>query len=123
MSDLNGSGQTEITHRTSDYRPPRSFSNWLIRRPPRTADASQQAIGKGIGLAVFASDALSSTAHATQETLAISLLTGGVHEGTLQGLRYARLLSEDVTAVHVCIDPADAETVQKKWLIWGEDTR
>lgn len=35
----------------------------------QTADAAEQAIGKGVGLAVFASDALSSTAYATQEIL------------------------------------------------------
>jgi hypothetical protein len=47
----------------------------------------------------------------------------GVHQGTLEGLHYARLLSDDVTAVHVSIDPAETERVQKKWLIWGEGTR
>jgi hypothetical protein len=47
----------------------------------------------------------------------------GVHQGTLEGLRYARLLSDDVTAVHVSIDPVETEKVQKKWLTWGEGTR
>ena len=47
----------------------------------------------------------------------------GVHQGTLEGLRYARLLSDDVTAVHVSLEPAETEKVQKKWLIWGEGTR
>ena len=47
----------------------------------------------------------------------------GVHQGTLEGLRYARLLSDDVTAVHVSIDPAETEKVQKKWVNWGEGTR
>jgi amino acid transporter len=47
----------------------------------------------------------------------------GVHQGTLEGLRYARLLSDDVTAVHVSLDPAETEKVQKKWLLWGEGTR
>jgi len=28
-----------------------------------------------------------------------------------------------VTAVHVSIDPAEAEKVQKKWKTWGEGTR
>ena len=39
----------------------------------------------------------------------------GVHQGTLEGLRYARLLSHDVTAVHVSIDPLETEKLQKKW--------
>jgi hypothetical protein len=47
----------------------------------------------------------------------------GVHQGTLEGLRYARLLSDDVTAVHVSIDPAETEKVQQKWRKWGEGTR
>ena len=36
----------------------------------------------------------------------------GVHQGTLEGLHYARLLSDDVTAVHVSIDPEETEKVQ-----------
>jgi hypothetical protein len=47
----------------------------------------------------------------------------GVHQGTLVGLRYARLLSDDVTVVHVSIDAAETEKVQKKWITWGEGTR
>jgi hypothetical protein len=47
----------------------------------------------------------------------------GVHQGALVALRYAKLLSDDVTAVHVSIDPAETEKVQKKWKKWGEGTR
>ena len=47
----------------------------------------------------------------------------GVHQGTLQALRYARMLSNDVTAVHVSIDPAETEKVQKKWNTWGDGVR
>lgn len=47
----------------------------------------------------------------------------GVHRGTLLALRYARTLSNDVTAVHVSIDPAETEKLEKKWDIWGEDVR
>ncbi len=34
---------------------------------------------------------------------------GGVHRGTTAALRYAHLLSDDVTVVHVSIDPAEAD--------------
>jgi len=68
--------QTEIMRRQSDYKPPRSLSHWLIGRPLSTADAPHQTIGKAIGLAVFASDALSSTAYATQEILVILAVAG-----------------------------------------------
>ena len=60
-----------ILYRGSEYQPPRSWRTRLIGRPLSTADAPHQTIGKVIGLAVFASDALSSTAYATQEILVI----------------------------------------------------
>ena len=68
--------QTEIMRRESEYKPPRSLSHWLIGRPLMTADAPHQTIGKAVGLAVFASDALSSTAYATQEILGILTVIG-----------------------------------------------
>jgi len=46
-----------------------------------------------------------------------------VHQGTLAALRYARMLSDDVTAVHVSMDPAETEKVQRKWDTWGGGTR
>jgi hypothetical protein len=71
MSDPESSNQSEIMRRTSDYLPPRSIGHWLIGRPLQTADAPHQTIGKAVGLAVFASDALSSTAYATEESLGV----------------------------------------------------
>jgi amino acid transporter len=68
--------QTEIMRRESNYTPPRSFSHWLIGRPLNTADAPHQTIGKVIGLAVFASDALSSSAYAIDEILIVLILAG-----------------------------------------------
>jgi len=59
-----------------EVKPPRSWRNWLIGRPLQTADAPHQTIGKAIGLAVFASDALSSTAYATQEILVVLAAAG-----------------------------------------------
>jgi amino acid transporter len=73
--------QTEIMRRQSDYKPPRSVSHWLIGRPLSTADAPHQTIGKAVGLAVFASDALSSTAYATQEILYILTAAGTIAYG------------------------------------------
>lgn len=70
--------QTEIMRRQSTYKPPRSLSHWFIGRPLQTADAPEQTIGKVIGLAVFASDALSSTAYATQEILGVLSVAGSV---------------------------------------------
>ena len=73
--------QTEIIRRQSDYKPPRSLSHWLIGRPLSTADAPHQTIGKAVGLAVFASDALSSTAYATQEILGVLIVLGSIAYG------------------------------------------
>jgi hypothetical protein len=46
-----------------------------------------------------------------------------VHQGTLAALRYARMLSDDVTAVHISIEPEDMEKVRRKWEKWGRGTR
>jgi hypothetical protein len=46
-----------------------------------------------------------------------------VHQGTLAALRYARMLSDDVTAVHISMEPEDTEKVREKWETWGRGTR
>jgi amino acid transporter len=62
--------------RDTAHDPKRSWRTWLFGRPLSTADAEDEAIGKTVGLAVFASDALSSTAYATQEILIILAAAG-----------------------------------------------
>jgi amino acid transporter len=47
----------------------------------------------------------------------------GVHQGTLAGLRFARSISDDVTAVYVSTEPEDACKIQAKWSIWGDGVR
>ncbi len=56
--------------------PKKSWRQWFIGRPLQTADMPHQTIGKAIGLAVFASDALSSTAYASQEIMIILAIAG-----------------------------------------------
>jgi amino acid transporter len=68
--------EVAIQQRTARLRPPGFWRAWLIGRPLPTAAAPHQTIGKAIGLAVFASDALSSTAYATQEILIILAAAG-----------------------------------------------
>ena len=75
--------QSEIMRRESEYKPPKSLSHWFIGRPLQTADAPHQTIGKAVGLAVFASDALSSTAYATQEILGVLAAAGTIAFGYL----------------------------------------
>ena len=76
MAIIDSEHQTIVLSRASDRHPPRTWRSWLIGRPLATADAPHQTIGKAIGLAVFASDALSSTAYATQEILVILAVAG-----------------------------------------------
>ena len=76
MALIDQESGTTVLHRPADSRPPRTWRSWLIGRPLPTADAPHQTIGKAIGLAVFASDALSSTAYATQEILFILAVAG-----------------------------------------------
>jgi amino acid transporter len=78
MVDIDEATGTTTLRRTSPYRPPGFWRKWLIGRPLPTADAAHQTIRKIIGLAVFASDALSSTAYATQEILLILAVAGTV---------------------------------------------
>lgn len=68
--------KSPIMERAADEKPPRTLRSWLIGKPLSTADAPHQTIGKVVGLAVFASDALSSTAYASQEILAILIAAG-----------------------------------------------
>ncbi len=75
MQTQDESTRQAIMHREAST-PPRALSHWLIGRPLSTADAAHETIGKSIGLAVFASDALSSTAYATQEILVILAVAG-----------------------------------------------
>ena len=81
MIDPKNNQETAFIHRKTDSKPPRSIGHFLIGRPLQTADAPHQTIGKGVGLAVFASDALSSTAYATQEILVILAAAGTIAFG------------------------------------------
>lgn len=53
----------------------------------------------------------------------IILPINAVHQGTLTALRYATSLSNDVTAVHVAIDQADADALHKEWDRRGDGIR
>jgi len=74
-----GGGNTIVRRQVKG--PPRRWKSWLVGRPLATADAPHQTIGKAVGLAVFASDALSSTAYASQEILVILATAGTVAFG------------------------------------------
>ena len=81
MIDPDTNQDTSLIRRTTKIQPTRNISHYLIGRPLQTADAPHQTIGKAVGLAVFASDALSSTAYATQEILVILAAAGTIAFG------------------------------------------
>lgn len=53
----------------------------------------------------------------------IILPVNTINQGTLTGLRYAQSLSSDVTAIHISMDRAETEKLQKEWPTWGEGIR
>jgi amino acid transporter len=87
--------------------PPRRqwWRMWLVGRPLHTADAPHQAIGKAVGLAVFASDNLSSTAYATQEILLVLALAGPL------AFRYVFPISVAIVALLVIVAVSYEQTI------------
>ncbi len=53
----------------------------------------------------------------------VILTVAGVHRGTLEALRYARTISDDITAMHVSIDPDETNRLIEKWKKWGDGVR
>jgi hypothetical protein len=74
-------------------------------------------IAKKLSLENFGAIAPHTTRHR------VIMPVSGVHQGTLAALQYARMLSNDVTAVYVVIEPGESEKVHKKWETWGEGVR
>ncbi len=91
--------------RDTNFKLKRSWSNWLIGKPLSTADMPHQTIGKAVGLAVFASDALSSTAYATQEILVVLAAAGTIAFG------YAFPISIAIVALLVIVTISYEQTI------------
>ncbi len=99
MINHEDNSQTSIIERAANYKPPQTLRSWFIGRPLSTADAPHQTIGKAVGLAVFASDALSSTAYATQEILVILALAGTAAFGLVFPISIAIVVLLAVVAI------------------------
>jgi len=99
MIDPEDKQYTSLIHRSTRQEPSRSISHFLIGRPLQTADAEHQTIGKGVGLAVFASDALSSTAYATQEILVILAAAGTMAFGYVFPISIAIVILLAIVAI------------------------
>jgi amino acid transporter len=96
---------TTVLRRKMGKTPTRSWQMWLIGRPLPTADAPHQTIGKAVGLAVFAGDALSSVAYAPQETLVILAAAG------MAGLGYAFSIAVMVTVLLAIVTISYQQTI------------
>jgi amino acid transporter len=99
MIDHEKNSQTPIIERTTNYKPPRNLSSWLIGRPLSTADAPHETIGKMVGLAVFASDALSSNAYATQEIMVVLAAAGTMAFGYVFPISIAIVLLLTIVSI------------------------
>ena len=53
----------------------------------------------------------------------VILPISGVHRGSLAALRYAKALTNDVTAVHISTDVEETEKIRSKWEAWGDGVR
>lgn len=91
--------QTPIIERSTDYKPRRTWRSWLIGRPLSTADAGHETIGKLVGLAVFASDALSSNAYATQEIMVVLAAAGTLAFGYVFPISIAIVLLLTIVSI------------------------
>lgn len=96
---------SNVIKRVAKYKPRQSWRTWLIGRPLPTADAPHQTIGKAIGLAVFAGDALSSVAYAPEETLVILAAAG------FAGFSYAFPIAVAVTLLLAIVTVSYQQTI------------
>jgi hypothetical protein len=67
---------TGFIRRKPETEPKKDLGNLIFGRHLSTADAPHQTISKKVGLAVFASDALSSSAYAIDEILIVLIMAG-----------------------------------------------
>lgn len=51
----------------------------------------------------------------------VLLLVPRLHRGLLKAISYAKAMSDDVRAVHVTLDPAQAKVTKEQWTQFGED--
>jgi amino acid transporter len=96
---------TTVIDVPSNNAPKTSWRQWLIGHPLQTGDAPKQTIGKAIGLAVFASDALSSTAYATQEIMIILAVAAS------SALRYVFPISIAIVALMTIVTISYEQTI------------
>ncbi|MBP8973335.1 MAG: APC family permease [Anaerolineae bacterium] len=73
-------------------------------------------VARELTLRDAAPEAVATPLRAPRVVLPIS----GVHRGVIEALRYARSISNRVTAVYVEVNPGDAERIRQQWERWGQ---
>ena len=96
---------TTVIDVPSEKEPKIGLRQRLIGHPLQTGDAPRQTIGKAVGLAVFASDALSSTAYATQEIMIILAAAAS------SALNYVFPISLAIVALMVIVTVSYEQTI------------
>ncbi len=76
MPTIGGEAPPPVLDRAFGVPSRRTWRTWLFGRPLPNAAAEHETVNKRVGLAIFSSDALSSTAYATQEILIILAAAG-----------------------------------------------
>src|SRR5205085_5820089 len=91
-----------------------AFKRLLVGNPKRTEQAAHERLTKKIALAVFSSDALSSTAYATQEillVLAVAVAWSPSPGGGAQAFRYVIPVSLAIAALLVIVAVSYRQTI------------
>jgi amino acid transporter len=91
-----------------------SFKRFLVGSPKRTEQMAHERLPKKIALAVFSSDALSSTAYATQEillVLAVAAVWTQTHGGGWEAFRYVIPVSLAIAALLIIVAISYRQTI------------
>ena len=91
-----------------------NFKRLLVGSPKRTEQAAHERLSKKTALAVFSSDALSSTAYATQEillVLAVAVAWTRAHGGGAEAFRYVIPVSLGIAALLVVVAVSYRQTI------------
>jgi hypothetical protein len=102
--------------RTADVQRPLSGMNQPVPQAGHAVASTLGTSGKAAANAAYLQPP-----HLVRHRIVLPI--NAINRGTLTGLRYARSLSSDVTAVHVSVDPAETERLQQAWPSWGEGVR
>jgi amino acid transporter len=86
---------------------------WMFR----SVKAHYQSVARQLSLEGMVPEPWQGLASRKRQKVVVPI--SGVHRGTLKALRFARSLSNDVTAVVVDVEPQVTARIRERWPIWG----